>query len=408
VDKEHLMPLSDKAPTQINEADLLGLISNQEGEGKSIDYKRDPVGHADKDKKEFLYDASSFANTQGGYLVFGMEEASGMPTKIAGFANIDPDQEILRLEQMLRDGIRPPISGVETAAVPVTGGNIAIVMRIPKSWNPPHQVTFQKAFRFYARDSNGKYQIDVDELRSVFEISATVAERIREFRAERSGRIANGDTPVVLLGGGNLVLHVVPFSAFNFGSTFPLHEVARDPDKFPTLLDSHARRHQITFDGLTVTSNADAPPTPQRAYTQVFRMGAVEAVGSSLARGQDSRWLILPHLEAIIIRYAKVYMQALHRFGVEPPIAILASLLNVGGLRFVQDFIPRGALTEDMPSTLLTRRQFHFVESIFDQVPFDDKTTAKGLRLTLDHLANAAGLPTSPYFDAAGNYTLTI
>jgi predicted HTH transcriptional regulator len=148
------MPFADKPPTQLTESDLAGLIGI-EPEGKSVDYKRDSVGSTDADKKEFLYDASSFANSQGGYLVFGMDEAQGLPSQIVGISNPDPDKEILRLEQLLRAGVRPAISGVSTAAVRLASGGSAIVMRIPKSWNPPHQVTYQNVFRFYARDSNG-------------------------------------------------------------------------------------------------------------------------------------------------------------------------------------------------------------------------------------------------------------
>jgi hypothetical protein len=281
-------------------------------------------------------------------------------------------------------------------------------MRIPKSWNPPHQVTFQKAFRFYARDTNGKYPVDVDELRSIFSLSGTIAERIRAFRVERAVKIASGDAPVPLLkGGGMLVLHVVPFSAFAAGTMFPLQMAARNPNLFPTLLDSIARQHQITFDGLLVTSNIDAPPKPQRAYTQVLRTGAVEAVASSLAHGGGGEWLILPHIQAIIIRYAKLYAASLHAIGVEPPMAILASMLGVKGMRLLQDFNSR-ALLVDLPSVILDQDQFHFVEAIFESAPMDDKDAAKRLRVTLDHLANAAGLSSSPYFDAAGNYTLNI
>jgi hypothetical protein len=260
------MPLGEKPPTQLTEADLLDLIGN-EREGKSIDYKRDSVGLTENDRKEFLYDASSFANTQGGYLVFGMEEAKGLPTKLVGVSNADPDKEIVRLEQMLRAGVRPAIAGVSTAAIRLAAGGAAIVIRLPKSWNPPHQVTFQAVFRFYAHDSNGKYQIDIDELRAVFSLSATVADKVRNFRIERLARIEGGDTPVALLDGGALVLHVVPFSAVGMTTTFPMQQAAANPNQFPTLLDTYARRYQINFDGLTVTSNVDAPPRPQRAYT---------------------------------------------------------------------------------------------------------------------------------------------
>jgi hypothetical protein len=44
------------------ECGLIALIDDGELEGKMIDYKRDRVGQADGDKKEFLYDVSSFAN----------------------------------------------------------------------------------------------------------------------------------------------------------------------------------------------------------------------------------------------------------------------------------------------------------------------------------------------------------
>ena len=75
-----------------------------------------------------------------------MDEEGGAPTKLVGISDINPDEEILRLEGMARDGIRPPIVGLQTAAVTLANGNTAIVMRIHKSWNPPHQVTTKRPF----------------------------------------------------------------------------------------------------------------------------------------------------------------------------------------------------------------------------------------------------------------------
>lgn len=129
------MTLSHKPLGQITERDLLQLIEDKAAESKTIEYKRDLVASSDSEKKEFLYDASSFANTQGGHIVFGMAEASGLPTKLDGLAGIDPDKEIQRLEQILRDGVRPSLA-VETKSVRLTSGNVALVMRIAKSWNP--------------------------------------------------------------------------------------------------------------------------------------------------------------------------------------------------------------------------------------------------------------------------------
>jgi len=397
------MGIFQKPLVQLNESDLLGLITDGESENETLDYKRDLPGQSDGAKKEFLYDASSFANMLGGDIVFGMEEQNGTAINLVGLAGINPDKEISRLREILRDGIRPPITGVDPKVIELTNGNVAIVVRVPKSWNPPHQVTFQKAFRFYARDTNGKYQVDVDELRSIFSLSGMIAERIRAFRFERVAKIAAGDMPVPLLRRGTLVLHVVPFSAFAVGTSFPLQEAVRQPNKFPTLFDPRTLGHQITFDGLLTTSNLHAPPAPQRGYTQVLRAGAVEAVASSFAYKQE--WLILPQLGTLIVHYARVYADSLQTIGVDPPMAIFASLLNVQGMQLLQDFIGN-AFPEDLPSVMLARDQFHFVETIFETVPRDDNDAARRLRVTLDHLANAAGLASSPYFDPMGNYTL--
>jgi hypothetical protein len=398
------MSLFDHPVTQITEQDLQALIIDKEAEHKTIDYKRDAVGSSDSDKKEFLYDASSFANTVGGHIVFGMDEAQGLPVNLVGLAGADQDRERLRLEQMVRTGIRPPLTGVETTGIRLKNGNVALVMRIPKSWNPAHQVTFQNAFRFYARGSNGKYQIDVDELRAIFAVSGTIAERIRDFRADRLAKIVLGDAPVTLLDGAALVLHVVPFSAFSTGGTFSLDKAADDPHEFPPIGRSQAQQFQITFDGLLTSSNAEAPPKPQRAYTLVSRTGTVEAGVSSLARGRSSDFLVLPAIEDMIVRFGGLYMHNLHALGVEPPFAILASLINVKGLRLLPSEVPQGALLEDMPGARLSKEQYHFVETIFSSVPADDQEAARQLRGTLDHLSNAAGAPTSPSFDARGNF----
>ena len=68
------MALSNKPLLRLTENDLLALIADKEAEGKTLDYKRNLVGRSETEKKEFLFDVSSFASTQGGHLVFGMEE----------------------------------------------------------------------------------------------------------------------------------------------------------------------------------------------------------------------------------------------------------------------------------------------------------------------------------------------
>ena len=197
----------------ITEAEIADLVAAQVPEGKTIDYKVDLPGATDSARKDFPADLSSFANASSGHLIYGVAEVDGLPTKIAGLAG-DIDQAILRLESMARDGIRPPIPGLEIARVPLMGGTTALVVSVPRSWNSPHQVIFQKDYRFYTRGSAGKQHIDVDELRRIILQSQEIGERIRQFRGGRVASIFAGETPVQLLPGARQILHFIPLTAF--------------------------------------------------------------------------------------------------------------------------------------------------------------------------------------------------
>ena len=196
-----------------------------------------------------------------------MAEEKGLPVELAGLADLDPDGQIRRLEEMARDGLRPPIAGLQSTAVRLANGNVAIIIAIPKSWNPPHQVTYQKAFRFYGRDSNGKYQLDVEELRSVFKLSENVAEKMQRFRVDRIAKIVGNDTPT-LDDGARMVTHLLPLSAFAGASAVDLRPLERDPNRIANVIGgfNHTR---FNADGFVAWSGS--------SYLQMFRSGCLEA-----------------------------------------------------------------------------------------------------------------------------------
>jgi hypothetical protein len=85
----------------ITEADIAELKVAGIQEGKTIEYKRDLPGTRDEDTREFLADASSFANTQGGDMLYGVMEDQGVIVDIPGVTSPDPDAEILRMENLI-------------------------------------------------------------------------------------------------------------------------------------------------------------------------------------------------------------------------------------------------------------------------------------------------------------------
>src|SRR5256885_15905327 len=92
---------------QVAASDIDALITAQVREGRTIEYKQALPGGKDEDRKECLADVSSFDNTVGGDLMYGVAEADGVPTAVTGIAPTDLDAELLRLDSIIASGLRP-------------------------------------------------------------------------------------------------------------------------------------------------------------------------------------------------------------------------------------------------------------------------------------------------------------
>jgi hypothetical protein len=264
---------------QINEGRLNALISGGAPESRYIEYKRQTYGNAHSEYSEFLADISSFANTAGGDVVIGMDARDGIPTTVHPLT-IPMDAEILRLEQVARGGLQPRLVNIEFHAVAVSGGSILII-RVPRSFTPPHRVIRQGSGRFWARSNAGKYEPDINELRSLFLAGPQLAERVRDFRRDRIAKLAAGHGPVQLMERGTLILHIIPLAAFDTPTTLALQPIERDFHLFVPIGSTTANVTRVNFEGVLKTSNAD-PTSQQRAYTQIYRSGIIESVTSTL------------------------------------------------------------------------------------------------------------------------------
>jgi hypothetical protein len=280
----------------ITEDLLRSLIEDQVMELRVIEYKQELPGKRPEDKREFLADVCSFANTAGGDLVYGMTENGGMPRELPGFETNDIDGEINGLENSIRDGIGPRIWGVRSFPLQLRSGAHALVLRVPRSFSRPHVVTFRAHWRFYARSSAGKYPMDVAEVRRAFVLSESVADRIRAFRAERLSRVVSGETLVPIKGTGRVVLHVVPISAFDSPASVVDLDIRRPPLNERMLLpifiisesndelDDNLLRYQsdfwprYNFDGMLCDFQVGSAGSRYAAgYVQLFRTGVIEA-----------------------------------------------------------------------------------------------------------------------------------
>jgi hypothetical protein len=271
------MGLNNKLLVELTEADIVELVTNKVAEGRIIDYKVELHGNSASDKREFLYDVSSFANTDGGHIIYGIHEEGGIPLAIVGVKVEDPDKLTLALLSSIRDGIEPRINGVDIAIIPVINGSV-VVIRILRSWAAPHMVIFDKAYRIYARDNAAKYQPNVLQLRTAFLASDAAAEMARKFRLDRINSILSGKTPISLHKSPMFVLHLIPFDTFNSGVNYDISGLLNLQNNSPMQkIISHSDigmyKSRFNFDGaLAFQQNL--------RYLQVFRNGIIEYLES--------------------------------------------------------------------------------------------------------------------------------
>jgi len=376
---------------QITEVDLNNLIEARVAERKTLEYKIELPQPNAAGKKEFLADISSFANTAGGDLIFGIAEAAGLPTAIPGVELGDVDGEILRWEGAIRTGLAPRVRQT-TRAVPLSNGRSVLIFRLERSWYGPHRVIFENGARFYGRTTNGKYELDVTDLRNAFLFSNSVMEKVREFRSERIIALANGQTLTPLADGAKLVMHVMALESFAAQQQYDIFAIELRP-MYATRLGGWGDR--INFEGKIIIASGEPPS----AYTQIFRNGVIEAVRVGVLNGSRD-YNVIPSLayEEALVGYLPECLDALRRLGCQPPVLIGISLLGVRGLRLAVDVNMEINMGGVRP---IDREVLMLPEMLIDDLssPFEPF-----LKPILDLVWNACGMPSSPHFDEAGHW----
>ena len=310
------MPIDRLDFDNISEADLDELLTTKVPEGLRIEYKQALYGNSDAEKREALKDVSAFANAFGGHLILGIEEQNGLPMVIHGISSINPDEVRLRLEQLVLSGIEPRIQGMRISAILLANGGFCFVLRVPRSWYPPHRVSAQNSNRFWIRNSSGVHEASIEELRTLFTLAASALDRVRQFRQERLEEILaqRGSRP--LQGNGRLILHIVPLAAMSSLWQVDLGIVYQNHQSFPPM-QSMGWTPRFNFEGFINERGGEQ----NLGYTQIFRNGILEATESSIVyERQDVKRVHVPLLERWIFEVLPSYLQGLQNVGVPPPI----------------------------------------------------------------------------------------
>ncbi len=139
------------------EQDLQGLIQNEIQEDSNLEYKASPaLQKTDKKKAELAKDVSSFANSAGGIIIYGIceDEDNHLPRNLdEGLNPIEINKEWV--EDVLQGNIHPRILGIDINQVNLETshpGKVAYVLTIPQG-ETAHQASdkkYYKRFNFQA------------------------------------------------------------------------------------------------------------------------------------------------------------------------------------------------------------------------------------------------------------------
>lgn len=379
-----------KPLNSVSEADLQILITNAVPEGKTIEYKELLPGNADAEKKEFLADVSSFANTVGGDLIFGITEDQGTPASIVGVIANDLDLELRRLDSIIMSGLDPRIR-YAVRVVDCNGGRRIIVIRCERSWSGLHRVVFKGHDKFYGRNSAGKYPLDVAELRTAFTLSGTVNERIANFRTDRIIALSNNDTPIPFVESPKIILHC-PIESFAAQPRYNVLQYFDHPERLKPMSASGWDRN-INLDGIVSYSGND----PAYSYTQLYRNGVIEVVHGLLLEHEHKGRRLIPSVayEEAIFKYLPFCFQKLQELDCSAPVVVALTLSRVRGLQMGVDNMG-----------FQVGRPIPVETLILPETVVEDLATSAGviLKPMFDLVWNSCGYPASKNFDAHGNW----
>lgn len=381
----------------LSQDDLERLLQNGVSEGIDLEFKQELPGTSDADKREFLADVTALANSSGGFLLFGVSETNAVASAIPGVVRSNLDQAILRLDNLMRDSVKPRVIGVRMRPIPISDEHAVLAVHIPRSMQSPHMVAYGGLSRFFGRNSRGKYRLDVDELRSAFLASATAEERVERFRAERLLRIQSGDTPVRLDAAEKLVLHVVPLLGRPGTNLLDPNAVT---ELFPQLkpMWSGSPEYRFNLRGIALHPRLQDDGSTF-SYLQVFRDGSFEAVTTGpIRREEDQNYIRSLEVEPLLIKSTRDYLTAQTRLGVEGPRLVMVSFLGIKDYMVLPKTENRHWLSYGLP--------LPFDDLILPEVQATDDTvdSAELLRPVLDVMWQAAGWDRSQNYNEEGKW----
>jgi len=375
------------------------LIDAKMQEGLDVEYKSELHLNSDSEKKEFLYDAVSFINSDGGHIFFGIDESKGVPTNINPIHIDDTDTFKAKIDQILRTGIEPRYSAFEITFISASENKFIIELALNKSYHGPHRASYQSHHRFYQRSSIGKVELGILELKQKFLEMNLIRDQIKNKAKKRIEEIRNGSVPAHIEHTKPLfVLQMFPIDIFDFNANKlkQYKDGSLETKLYVLGTKQGVSFKRYNFDGLLAQYPDEGGVG---AYTQLYRSGQIEAViRCDYQKSEDTtEKFINPRYEFAVVESLSDYFKILIDIGANYPIALNVSLINASSyfmyLNETQSFYQFQGSKQIQGNELATD---------FIEITDEPENVDVLLKPLFDQIWNSAGFERSLNYDNSG------
>lgn len=215
-----LPKINGKSFLECTEEDLKLILNNPDyKENQYIEYKKtfsflEAKTSSEKAKcvAEFRSDICSFANSEGGYLLYGVSEAKGMANELTGVEITDSDTdkfELNRKNNLMT--LQPKIPSIKFGFIALENGNYVVVILVRNDGYTPYvHVENEKDYRIYKRSGNRKMYIGYLELKNMFNQSLSLDKEILSYRQERIMYFRSNEDTEDFRYSKFLLFHIIP------------------------------------------------------------------------------------------------------------------------------------------------------------------------------------------------------
>lgn len=393
---------------------ILNLLAEEKTELKQLEYKRElPPSREEiaglrksgllKDNKdpivEFACDVSAMANSEGGDILFGVDEDT---LNLAPIEIGDWDKTRSRLEQLILSNIEPRLIAFDFRPVEVTPGKFLVILRVPKSLIGPHQISSGRD-KFWMRHPGGKHPMDIAQIRAAFLSSATAIDSARRWRDERFDKLLRNDGHLQLEQGPIQILHLIPLSFRDPMRTISIQLLQKQDRFLLPVPRSSSAIGRVNADGF-LNFRRIGQDAAVNGYVQFYREGVIESV--RIVKTNSSLDKVFPSaiVEEELFRALGYYLRAMNQAGIAPPILVGIAYFNVAGYRMAGNDFP--VFADEMPQYSIGPNILTYREVLVNEWLSPEQIPDFFQELALS-LWNASGYASSHHYRNDGSHPMS-